>query len=179
MNKRLVPVKNNSGFSMIEILVAVLILAIGFLGVGGLQLLNMKTVNNTHYRTMATLHAYDMAERMRSNRDGVFAGSYNSIGRTTARSDSCSDAEGTCSIANLANADAYQWNNAIRDYSSTQPGDLPSGEGAVTQETAAPAGKIGGIYRITVSWEEQQRKGNTVSVEPESFSLLVRIEDEE
>lgn len=55
------------GFTLIEVLVALLILAVGLLGVAGVQLLSMQQTANANLRTQATLHAQDMAERIRVN----------------------------------------------------------------------------------------------------------------
>lgn len=59
--------RTDDGFSMIEVLVAVLILAIGLLGVAGTQLLSMQQTSNANTRSTATLYAQDLIERVRSN----------------------------------------------------------------------------------------------------------------
>jgi len=52
---------------MIEVLIAVLILAIGLLGVAGVQLVSMQQTVNSTLRTEATMYAQTVAERLRSN----------------------------------------------------------------------------------------------------------------
>ena len=59
--------KQESGFSMVEVLVAVLILAVGLLGVAGVQMRSLQQTTNAQVRTQVTLVAQDMAERMRLN----------------------------------------------------------------------------------------------------------------
>ena len=61
--------KRESGFSMVEVLVAVLILAVGLLGVAGVQMRALQQTTNAHVRTQVTLVVQDMAERIRLNRD--------------------------------------------------------------------------------------------------------------
>lgn len=61
----------HSGFSMIEVLVAVLILAVGLLGVAGVQVVSMQNTSNANLRTLATIYAQDMAERIRANGNTV------------------------------------------------------------------------------------------------------------
>jgi len=61
------PFHRQDGFTMIEVLVAVLVLAIGLLGVAGVQLLSMQQTTNSNVRSQATLYAQDLAERMRAN----------------------------------------------------------------------------------------------------------------
>jgi type IV pilus assembly protein PilV len=59
--------KSQRGFTMIEVLIAVLILAIGLLGVAGVQLVSMQQTVNSTLRTEATMYAQTVAERLRSN----------------------------------------------------------------------------------------------------------------
>lgn len=56
---------------MIEVLVAMIILAIGLLGVAGIQALSLKQTSNSAVRSLVTMHAYDLSERMRSEFDDV------------------------------------------------------------------------------------------------------------
>lgn len=157
-------ISRQNGFSMIEILVTVLIMVVGLLGVAAMQMLNIKTVNNTQYRSIATLHAYDMAERMRSNKLGVNAGAYLFDVRPSDAAASCSD---VCDATALAAWDAYNWNDSIRSYETPSNADLPSGSGTVEQE--------GLFYVITVNWQEQSRDSGAQGVADEEFVLRVRI----
>lgn len=59
--------KIQRGFTMIEVLIAVLILAIGLLGVAGVQLVSMQQTVNSTLRSEATMYAQTVAERLRSN----------------------------------------------------------------------------------------------------------------
>lgn len=56
------------GFSLLEVLVAVVVLAFGLLGFALLQTMNVRYVQSANYRTQATNLAYDLTELMRSNR---------------------------------------------------------------------------------------------------------------
>ncbi len=57
-----------AGFSMIEVLIALLVLAFGLLGFALLQTLNLRYTQSANYRTQATNLAYDMLDQMRANR---------------------------------------------------------------------------------------------------------------
>jgi len=59
--------KYSDGFTIIEILVSVLILAIGLLGLAGLQVSGLRSVSNADRYTQGTLAVNDMIERMRAN----------------------------------------------------------------------------------------------------------------
>ncbi|NVD35620.1 type IV pilus modification protein PilV [Marinobacter lutaoensis] len=56
-----------AGFTMIEVLVAVLVLAIGLLGVAGVQLVSMQQTTNSALKSEATMYVQSVAERLRSN----------------------------------------------------------------------------------------------------------------
>src|SRR5882762_5337274 len=55
------------GLSMIEVLVAVVIISLGLLGMAGLQASGMRTSQSAFYRAQAAQFTNDMAERMRAN----------------------------------------------------------------------------------------------------------------
>jgi len=56
-----------SGFTLVEVLVTVIIMAIGLLGVAGLQLAGMRSNHSAFLRTQATIAAYDLIDRMRAD----------------------------------------------------------------------------------------------------------------
>jgi len=64
------------GMTLIEVLVALLVLAIGLLGLAGLQLTGLKANHSAYLRSQATLLAQDITERMRVNRSAALNGSY-------------------------------------------------------------------------------------------------------
>lgn len=64
------------GTSLIEALVAMVVLSLGLLGLAGLQLNAMKTAQGAHLRAQAAEHAYDMIDRMRADRDNARSGKY-------------------------------------------------------------------------------------------------------
>ena len=55
------------GFTLIEVLVTVIIMAVGLLGVAGLQLAGMRSNHSAFLRTQATIAAYDLIDRMRAD----------------------------------------------------------------------------------------------------------------
>ncbi|AMQ89961.1 MULTISPECIES: type IV pilus modification protein PilV [Marinobacter] len=57
---------NEQGFSLIEVLVAVLVLGIGLLGAAALQLLSLQNISNAELRTQATLFAQELTELART-----------------------------------------------------------------------------------------------------------------
>ncbi|WP_425508756.1 type IV pilus modification protein PilV [Stenotrophomonas oahuensis] len=60
--------RRQSGFSLLEVLIAILVLSFGLLGFALMQTMNVRFVQSSNYRTQATNLAYDLIEQMRSNR---------------------------------------------------------------------------------------------------------------
>ena len=63
--------RTEAGFSLIEVLVAMLILAIGLLGLAALQTLGVRFGNDAFVRTQGTTIAYDIIDKLRINRGNV------------------------------------------------------------------------------------------------------------
>lgn len=125
------------GFSMIEVLVALLVLSIGLLAVAGLQANSLKMNTGAYLRSQANQLAYDMADRLRGNRAGALDGHYAvDAGKQPGEVD-C-DGANTCGPEALAQSDLHAWKNKLDDM-------LPSGEGRV--ETSD------GIATVTVFWD--------------------------
>lgn len=99
--------KHQRGATLIEILVAVLILSFGFLGMGALQARAIKGNISAGQRTQATYHAQYMLDVLRVDREHARGGDYN-----TGSSHVCDPtAFGTGSLANNART---QWLTLVK-----------------------------------------------------------------
>jgi len=82
------PARDQRGVSLIEVLVAAVVLAIGLLGLAGLQLRGMQVNQGSAMRAQAGILAEDLADRMRSDyaatQSGSFIGSYSAANIATA-----------------------------------------------------------------------------------------------
>jgi type IV pilus assembly protein PilV len=76
-----------AGASLLEVLIAVLILAIGLLGIAALQSLTLKNTQGASERTAAIIQSYAMLDMMRANRAQALAGQYNTGWLCTAPAD--------------------------------------------------------------------------------------------
>ena len=104
-----------AGFTIIEMLIAVLVISIGLLGMAGLQTTGIQQSHNSYLKTQASMLAYDMADRMRSNLQGVNAGHYdavNSLGSPVTSVPGCISGSTACSASETATYDIYQWTNS-------------------------------------------------------------------
>ena len=67
--------QKQSGVGMIEVMVAILVLAVGVLGVVALQAMTLKNTGSSAERTQATVQIYSMMDIIRADRDNL--GAYN------------------------------------------------------------------------------------------------------
>ena len=118
--------KRHTGFTMIEILVALLVLSIGLLGLAALQATGLRYNHSSYLRSQAVLQAYDMADRMRANLPGVQAGAYNNLSGIPSTHTDCGAT--SCNTTQMAQFDLWQWNTDNQRL-------LPSGTGTVVIAT--------------------------------------------
>ncbi|MEW5754838.1 MAG: type IV pilus modification protein PilV [Pseudomonadota bacterium] len=111
-----------AGLTLVEILVTLVILAIGLLGLAALQVVGMRSTGASENRTQATVYLDDLAERLRANSDAIYAaGMYNPAvvlngAACAAPATYCSDnfngaavAGAACSPAQMATFDQTEW----------------------------------------------------------------------
>jgi type IV pilus assembly protein PilV len=155
--------KDQKGSTLIEVLVTLFIMAVGLLGLASMQIISIKNINNSQFRTLATDYAYDMAERMRANTSGVDSGNYDSLSTSGAVETSCSLS--SCSTSEIADLDEYEWSELITQ--DVVSGGLPSGSGTVTAN--------GDVYDIHIQWNEQDRDSSGGLVNTAEFTLSVQL----
>ncbi|BBI98332.1 type IV pilus modification protein PilV [Ferrigenium kumadai] len=144
------PTTFQRGFSMLEILITLVIIATALLGTAGLQMYAMRVGQSGHLRTQAVFLASDIAERMEANRGAATIGSY-AVGATNTPSVVTTDCSTTaCNEASLAAFDISQWENTIA-------GTLPQSSWEITQDiTGNPS-----TYTIRVSWSDRSSVSTT------------------
>ena len=132
------------GFSLLEVLIALLILSIGLLGLAGLQTFSVKFVHQSYQRTQATLQIYDIIDRMRANGVAVAAGNYVLALPLGSPPPAAPDCEANACVVpqNMAAYDMRQWYMNV-----TQRAGLSQGNASIT-----PVG--GSLFDITISWRE-------------------------
>src|SRR5699024_10996669 len=150
--------QQQQGFSLIEVLIALVVLSIGLVGLAGLLVQGIKTNHNAYLRTQAVLLSNDMAERMLANPAGLHNGDYNTIDTTSANADpGWVTTKHGCHPTQMARYDAYAWGRALSSA-------LPAGVGTVTG-----AGS-GSVFNITVSWSETGHDAGNPSPTITSFT---------
>jgi type IV pilus assembly protein PilV len=138
------------GVSMVEALVALLVLSIGLLGIAGMFLDSVKSSRTALLRTHAINLVSDMADRIRAN--AAAGAAYNTAGRAPVTQD-CAPTRNSggsnCSIAQLAEDDLARWIASVNDL---LPTTTVANAASVTR-TEAAAGQPE-RYRIEVRWIE-------------------------
>jgi type IV pilus assembly protein PilV len=109
---------SSRGVSLIEVLVAILVISLGILSMGAMQAQATKYTKTSEARAMGALLAGDLADRMRANRTGFLAGNYTYTAHdqptsTELASTSCNTATSTCTAAQIAAQDLLDWRSAV------------------------------------------------------------------
>lgn len=142
--KKLKRRSGQSGFTLVEVLISVVVLSIGLLGLAGLQTMAIKFDHEAYLRTQVAYLADDMAARMRANRSQAAA----YIGNITTTPPAACETAAGCTPAQMADYDTAKWQALITEL-------LPQGTGMVSQ-TAAP------LYQVTIGWyERSEQTANT------------------
>ena len=136
-------IPKSRGFTLLEVLIAVVVLSIGLLGIAGLQAFGQRSNHSAYLRSQATALAYDMIDRMRANTAGVLSGAYNAIDTTSGTYSNPGCDTATCSSSQMAQYDMYDWQQEL----ATQ---LPTGNGKVT------GAGVGSMFTVTVMWDDDR-----------------------
>lgn len=142
--------KQTKGFTLVEVIVAMVILAIGLLGTASLVMTSMQSNQGAYLRSQASMLATDMAERIRANSDATNA--YVLSGQPAA--ENCSP----CTPSQQANADLYQWWTNLT-------ASIPGASARITIPST-------GNYLITINWTESDAQLKTTSAK----SYVLRVE---
>ncbi len=131
------PAPYRLGFSLVEVLIALIVMSIGMLGIAGLYVQSMQAGRTSMFRHHAVTLAGDVADRIRANPrargEYALAGSNNN----------CVAAGVVCTEAEMAAHDIFSWNRQAAD-------SLPNGRVSIGFDDAFSPPR----YTITVLWEE-------------------------
>lgn len=160
--------QHQAGFSLLEVLIALLVLSIGLLGLASLQTLGLRSNQMASMRTTATQLAYDITDRMRANPQAV-ADTTNKpyeVNNATHPTIVTNCRTTDCTAAQLATFDLAQWKTAL---STTQNGlhGLPGGLGEITQAAGPPL-----THTITVRWDQDRTGASGLNCPPQDDNDL-------
>jgi len=143
------------GVGLIEVLVALLVLSLGFLVSANMQLRGMRTNQDTYHHAQAMMLITDMMDRMRNNRQGVIDGDYDNMQTGAVAKPGCADSG--CDANGLADLDLFEWSanlQSLRNESAFVP-MLPPDAGNQPAVGSISSPDADGIYTLTMSWKRQ------------------------
>lgn len=161
--------KCQQGFSLFEVLIALVILALGMLGIAHMLLITHKTNSSSYIRQQAIQSAYDILDRIHANRSAAISGNYSisnlvSSGAPTIPSPPAANCSSTlCSPAQLASYDTWHW-------LATDMARLPNGCGAVSTRLSG----INTIVTVTVQWDDSPTQQALGITSPTPMQLIIQ-----
>lgn len=153
--------KLQRGLSLIESLVALLVLALGIMGLAGVQTRMLAETRTTNSRAIAVGLIDDLINRMLLNRDRVVLNNgYNLAWGLPAAGPDCS--AGLCSDIQLAQSDLFVWRTALARL-------LPGGDARVYQLPIADGTQFG----IMIAWPANE--GKVADVDSATYSAQFAV----
>ena len=167
---------SSAGFSLLEVLIAVVVFSIGLLGAAMLATSSVKNSHNAYLRSQASLLADSMVERMRANPAGVWSGDYAGTLASGGSLPSCgagSPGSG-CQPADVAGRDRTVIGGLVA-------AQLPNGAGKITCATSGDAGNnqtgiapVNGSCTIQITWAERRDVDDKGYGGTQMFELVVQ-----
>lgn len=145
-----IKVSRQQGSSLVEVLVAMILIAFGLLGIASLLLEDLTTARSALLRTQAVALLSDMADRIRANagaREAYDSASYGGAPVAQGCAPSDSGAGANCSTDQQAQDDLASWATAVQRALPTGPAGPPTAR--VEYASGEPA-----RYRLELTWQE-------------------------
>jgi type IV pilus assembly protein PilV len=147
--------KQERGFSLLEVLISMLIIMFGALGIAGMQFFAITSTENARYQNVATMLGSSLAASMQSNvaywgtpPESIEFNGTAIIGGPPAYPGSCQGAANICTAPQMAAYDLKKWTEQIAGLTTSL---LPSGRATI----ACPPGITPAVCTITLSWSER------------------------
>jgi len=138
----------SGGYSLIEVLVAMVVLSLAVLGFAALQITGLTSNKIAMGRSQASMLAYTIADAMRANRTKAISSAYDRA---------LGDATPSSSSSEQADIDLNEWLTSLAN-------QLPSGKGSISVNTST------NVATIVVQWNENKDASN-----PSQFSVSTRL----
>lgn len=150
--------KKTGGFTLLEALVALVVLSVGMLGIAALFVDSVARGRTALARTKAVVMAADMADRIRAN--SIAGAAYGGAAANNNCTDGATSGAVLCTPVQMAAHDLLLWQSSIAD---PRVG-LPDGTGTVVHDASTSPD----TYIITITWTEVG--------EPAPLSYVLRIQ---
>ncbi len=156
---------DQAGMSLIEALIALLVISIGLLGIAALQISSLQQSSSANWHSQAVWYNYEMTDRINANRAGfldvngnisqaVLAAAYSGIDTNGSYNQDCQS--GPCTAAQMVQADAQEWQTLVQN--------LPQGRGFVNRTAT-------GMLVVSVMWNDGATQTNCTNGESDSANM--------
>jgi type IV pilus assembly protein PilV len=158
-------IHRETGFSLVEVLVTLVITTIALLSSVSMQMLSKRAVYDSSQRTTAAHLTGDLFNRMRSNSSVLVnylpAGTIGSGTLGAAPAFNCLNPGVVCTDAQMASFDLWQWEQHIDGQLEIAGANATGGLNAAVVCITGPAGGGSGNYSVAIAW-----RGMTELVNP-------------
>lgn len=145
------------GFSLLEVMIALIIFSVGILGMAGLLMLSVRTNHSAYLRSQAGFLAQGMADRMRLNMPALWNNQYDRTYPVTGTPPACT-AAAACSITDITTRDGIMWSRQLNQLLPAPTAQirctLNAGAGVPTQLQINDRAPYNGLCNITITWAE-------------------------
>lgn len=141
------PTRRQRGISLIESLIAIVVTALGILGILGVQMRTLSDTSTTVRRAQAIRLIEDLGERMKVNPNALASiDKYETKFADEPTIPSTSTCPTACSQADMVAYDLVVWKNNVK-------GNMPSGKAAIFIPPAGQSSQLG----VMIAWRENER----------------------
>ncbi len=141
------------GVGMIEILISIVVLSIGFLAAAQMQVQGLRYNQSAYFESQAYFMMSNMIERMRANPDGVANGEYSNKTTSAGLSDpNCMSK--ACTASEQAEQDLYDWSANLHNLRGSTNFIPALGSSDATEASASITPGASGSFNITIIWAE-------------------------
>lgn len=133
-----------SGFSLLEVLMSIIVTSIGLIGLAGMQATGLRNNHSAYHNSQAAVLAYDLSDRMRANTGAIanYLTSFMTLAQAVAAGAPAGcESTGGCTAAEMAQNDLVKWHTALTTA-------IPGAVGIITL--------TGDVYTIRVSWDDDR-----------------------
>lgn len=136
------------GISLLEVLVAVVILAVGLLGIAALQVSTTTYTESSLRRSQAAALSREIIERMRVNPEEARDGSYD-ISTLPGFTTNCVGTAANCTEAEIREHDLRLWSDRIE-------ATLPSGDATIETQPVPADPDLPSEISVTLRWDDSR-----------------------
>jgi len=135
------------GVTLVEAMIALLVISVGLLGIASLQLTAMNQNASSLHNSQAVWMAYNMSDRIRAN-----LGQFNTYNGADTASVTAQDCETSgCNTAEMVNADIADWKTMVEN--------LPGGRGIISSNADG--------LLISVMWDDNGTGATLTGCDPD------------